>query len=152
MYKQYNMYYYINVKTFSKNREKGKNNMKKKKQTLLKLISSFAIIGMSITGIYAASYSYTQSDTVSSSVGFSKSKMLSYHIIVVEIQDGIDSWGTVSTNGLKATYISSTMTIPSDPYMNTTGTISMTNYNYKTANAKKTFKYKFDGSKVVGNY
>ena len=51
MYKQYNMYYYINVKTFSKNREKGKNNMKKKKQTLLKLISSFAIIGMSITGI-----------------------------------------------------------------------------------------------------
>ena len=44
------------------------------------------------------------------------------------------------------------MTIPSDPYMNTTETISMTNYNYKTANAKKTFKYKFDGSKVVGNY
>ena len=57
-----------------------------------------------------------------------------------------------STKLFKATYISSTMTIPSDPYMNTTGTISMTNYNYKTANAKKTFKYKFDGSKVVGNY
>ena len=27
--------------------------------------------------------------------------------------------GTVLPNGLKATYISSTMTIPSDPYMNT---------------------------------
>ena len=140
MYKQYNMCYYINVKTFSKNREKGKNNMKKKKQTLLKLISSFAIIGMSITGIYAASYSYTQSDTVSSSVGSAKVKCSATY------------YSSGNTNGLKATYISSTMTIPSDPYMNTTGTISMTNYNYKTANAKKTFKYKFDGSKVVGNY
>lgn len=47
------------VKTLSRNREKGKNNMKKKKQTLLKLISSFAIIGMSITGIYAV-WSYTK--------------------------------------------------------------------------------------------
>ncbi len=43
------------------------------------------------------------------------------------------------------------MTIPSDPYMNTTGTISMTNYNYQTATAKKTFKYRFNGSKVVRN-
>lgn len=151
MYKQYNMCYYINVKTFSKNKEKGKNNMKKKKQTLLKLISSFAIIGMSITGIYAASYSYTQSDTVSSSVGSAKVKCSATYYSSGNTRWN-RSWGTVSTNGLKATYISSTMTIPSDPYMNTTGTISMTNYNYKTANAKKTFKYKFDGSKVVGNY
>ncbi len=66
------------VKTLSRNREKGKNNMKKKKQTLLKLISSFAIIGMSITGIYAASYGLTQSATVSSSVGSANVKCLSY--------------------------------------------------------------------------
>ena len=125
--------------------------MKKKKQTLLKLISSFAIIGMSITGIYAASYSYTQSDTVSSSVGSAKVKCSATYYSSGNTRWN-RSWGTVSTNGLKATYISSTMTIPSDPYMNTTGTISMTNYNYKTANAKKAFKYKFDGSKVVGNY
>lgn len=69
----------------------------------------------------------------------------------MEIQDGIDHGELFLQNGLKATYISSTMTIPSDPYMNTTGTISMTNYNYQTATAKKTFKYRFNGSKVVRN-
>lgn len=43
------------------------------------------------------------------------------------------------------------MTIPSDLYMNAIGTISMTNYNYQTAIAKKIFKYKFNGSKIVRN-
>ena len=85
---------------------------------------------MSITGIYAASYSYTQSDTVSSSVGSAKVKCSATYYSSGNTRWN-RSWGTVSTNGLKATYISSTMTIPSDPYMNTTGTISMTNYNYK---------------------
>ena len=150
MYKSFKTCYYMIVKTLSRNREKGKNNMKKKKQTLLKLIISFAIIGMSITGIYAASYGLTQSATVSSSVGSANVKCSATYYSSGNTRWN-RSWGTVSTNGLKATYISSTMTIPSDPYMNTTGTISMTNYNYQTATAKKTFKYRFNGSKVVRN-
>lgn len=124
--------------------------MKKKKKTLLKLISSFAIIGMSITGICAASYSLPQDATVSSNVGSAKVRCIGTYYSSGNTRWN-RSWVTLSASELKATYISSTMTIPSDPYMNTTGKISMTNYNYQTSTAKKTFKYKFNGSKVVKN-
>lgn len=119
------------------------------KKRFLRLVTCVSIIGMSFVTVFAAS-SLTQKTTVSAGFGSAVVQCKGTYYPSGNTRWS-RTWGTVSTSGLKSTYITSTMSVPTDKLMNTTGTINMTGNDYQSKAIQVTFKYKYNGSSVVKN-
>lgn len=98
------------------------------KKIFLCLVTCVSIIGISIVTVFAAN-SLTQKTTVSASFGSAVVQCKGTYYPSGNTRWS-RTWGTVSTSGLKSTYITSNIDVPSDRYMNTTGTINIKGKDY----------------------
>ena len=112
-----------------------------------KIAISILSLALLVIPVKATDYSLQQTRNVSTSAGTATAYCTgTYH------SSGNTRWNTSwSAYGanLKQAVVSSTMQIPSDSYMTTTGKITMTNYSYVVASTSTTFAFRYSGDRVV---
>lgn len=118
------------------------------KKCFLILVCVFTVTSLFINMAFAQDYSKTASATVSSGGASALVKCTgTYH------SSGNTrwsrSWFATITSGKNAYTGDSTMTVPSDAHMTTTGKIYITNNQLVTNTASKTFKFKYSNGAVT---
>lgn len=122
--------------------------MKRLKQFILSFVVTMGLIATTFTCVNAASYSGSQSATVSTSVGSAKVTCVATYSTTANTR-WTTSWSSSSwSNNVMSVIIGHSNTI-NGTRLTTTGNISMTSYSYAVGTTSKTFKFKFNGSAVV---
>ena len=107
----------------------------------------FAIMGLSSSIVYAAN-PLAQTATVYTDIGSAVVKCWGQYYSTGPTRWSRSWTSTSKSNNVMSVVIGSTMTIPSNTKMRTTGTITMTGYSYATDSTTKTFKYKYQNGNV----
>lgn len=125
--------------------------MKKIVKIILTLSCGFALIFATVMSVNAADYRLRRMSTASSSVGSA-----TVYCTGVYYPSGATrwarSWEAYSGGTLKSASVKkSTFNVPSNDKMNSTVTVSMTTFDYRSGSGTRNLAFRFTGSAVVAD-